>query len=103
MTFHVGQKVVCISEFEESEAAKYFGVALPIVNDVYTVRNLVLCDEGELGLRVAEITNPEVTHRCGTYAEPAFSYRCFRPAVEKKTDISIFTDLLIPTKEFVNG
>lgn len=90
MTFHVGQKVVCIRDIEP-----YFDEAMPEVGRVYTVRSI----EGFLlgvGIRLVEIINPPRDYsnaRC----ECSFWIGAFRPVVEKKTDISIFTALLNPS------
>lgn len=83
--FHVGQKVVCISN--GPMASSFGGRSAPTleVGRIYTITGIVL--EGD-GLFVSE-------------AEPttkgfAFNRERFRPVVERKTSIEIFTKLLNP-------
>lgn len=94
MTFHVGQKVVCIEgEFDQAALAISLGVALPTKGVIYTIRNFE--DRGdEPCLRLIEIVNPKIMHHGDIFDEPAYANDCFRPLVEKKTDISIFTAML---------
>jgi hypothetical protein len=88
MTFHVGQKVVCIRSGTPPN-----GETPPLVGAVYTVRDIV--DRGhKIGIRLVEIKNrPRNYGVCG-YMECTFSPKCFRPIVSRKTDISIFTEML---------
>lgn len=94
--FHVGQKIVCVKEYGQQREAAALGVILPQKGSIYTVRNFD--DRGASpALRVHEILNPEVMHGCGIFTEPAFASHGFRPIIEKKTDISIFTAMLTPS------
>lgn len=95
MTFHVGQKVVCLP-------APWMLIPVPPwvcpeVWNIYTLRE-ILPWPNTLGssCRLLEIKN-EMIHNF----EPAFSIQYFRPLVEKKTDISVFTAMLTPNKECV--
>lgn len=90
MTFHVGQKVVCVEEWIDW----YGPETLPRKGKMYTIRELI-----DIGLapsmRLMEIVNP--VNDCWLNVEPceiAFDRSAFRPIVEKKTDISIFTEIL---------
>jgi len=76
MTFHVGQKVVCVdaSGLKRTSLAK---------GSVYTV-DIVHAR----GISVAEIPQPN--------RERGYFFRRFRPVTERKTDISIFTKMLTP-------
>lgn len=92
--FHVGQKVACIRD-------SYYGgptdVFEPIVGSVYTIRSIrvdVLRPQYGVSLVFEEITNS--IDRGGR--EPGFYSSRFRPIVERKTDISIFTAMLTPNK-----
>lgn len=111
MGFHVGQKVVCISEhwhaIPEADIATPFR---PRKNGIYHVRRAEYTDAsrssrhplykgGEVQiLWLTEITNPADIPG-GEYGFASFM---FRAVLEKKTDISIFTKLLTPTPELVN-
>lgn len=88
--FHVGQKVVCIDD-----SIGLDGSAAPIEEGrIYTIRGVTkghsVRGEG-IGLLFEEI--PPL---------PAFPkgyiHSRFRPVVERKTDISIFTDMLNKTR-----
>lgn len=91
MTFWVGQKVVCWNA--DWPKASYYGEEiLPQKDEVYTIRELVEIAGCKL-LRVNEIHNPVMDYNFGEY-ECAFRVSRFRPAVDRKTDISIFTKML---------
>lgn len=86
--FHVGQKVVCVDASEGERSGK----VMLTLNAVYTISEI--CAEvrfGERGVFVAEISRK--------ISRPGFKARRFRPAVEKKTDISIFKEMLVPQRE----
>ena len=82
MTFHVGQKVVCVDVGEPNEHLR--------VGAVYTVAG-----GGGNWLREPSIFLVETKHPLSGL--PFWSRR-FRPIVERKTDISIFTKMLTPKK-----
>ena len=94
MTFRVGQKVVCVDA--EPRAIWYRDV--PKKGAIYTVAGTVvtpaIAERNEYGLLLKEITN--CLHYHGAY-DP----KRFRPIVERKTDISIFTEMLTPDLEKV--
>ncbi len=94
--FYVGQKVVCVvDDLFEGVLKK---------GRVYTVTAIVgpyiaYSFDGfskRMGLEIAEIANPASSER-------AFNAARFRPVVECKTDISIFTDMLIEQKHPVTA
>ena len=98
MTFRVGQKVCCIRTkwFEPPMKGEVF----PVLGGVYTIREIVRCaDEGPAGLKFYELTNPRFYD--GTDCD--FRADNFRPIVERKTDISIFTQMLNPSKVEANA
>lgn len=91
MTFHVGQKVECIKAFPEGIRQK--GEVFPSKGMICTIRAF---HHREDAIYLAEIRNP-LLYGGGT-RECAFSSENFRPIVECKTDISIFTAMLNPSQ-----
>lgn len=96
MSFRVGQKVVCIAPFDSTWA----GWATPQQSKTYTVRAVSMGSVAQVrdygpwfSVLLDEIKNPE---RDG---EPTFGHQHFRPLIERKTDISIFTELLTPKQK----
>lgn len=93
MTFFVGQKVVCIwNEFTHPLA--HLVKTFPRKGEIYHVRGFApivspLANERYEYLWLVEVVNGLVEGH-----EPSFAHIAFRPVVEKKTDISIFTALL---------
>lgn len=89
MTFRVGQKVVCIGGFDESDRrlGRECGFTVPVEHSIYTITGFAF-EEGFIML--AEIPPIEA----GKFV--AFDRSRFRPIVERKTDISIFTKMLTP-------
>lgn len=94
MNFRIGQKVVCIKKNRDTPPA---GEVQPCVGGIYTVRGIVDWGEWGVGLYLQEIHNSPIDTKVGI-VERTFSVRRFRPAVERKTDISIFTKILDTTK-----
>lgn len=82
MNFRVGQKVVCVDATSHSPDHESTGLCL---NAIYTVAAAVDFYGLEC-VRVCEVVSPH----------PADLFRAchFRPAVERKTDISVFTAML---------
>lgn len=91
MAFHVGQKVVCVSEPVPSEIQ---GIK---AGGIYTIRSIERCPLFDvLGFRLEEVL-------CGAtglpgHIEGGFRATHFRPVIERKTDISIFTAMLTPQR-----
>lgn len=95
MNFRIGQKVVCIKKSRDTPPV---GEVQPCVGGIYTVRGIVdWGGEWGVGLYLQEIHNSPINTNAGV-VERTFSVRRFRPAVERKTDISIFTKMLNTTK-----
>lgn len=88
MSFHVGQKVVCVDAAPDA-GKRWVSSEQPVVGAIYTVS-------------AAEFTSPINGRRCIGIAELSAprsgGHRTsrFRPIVERKTDISIFTAMLKP-------
>lgn len=93
--FHVGQKVTLAKDFPQGEVrrAKKCGVTLPSAGVVYTIRSVEpgVFKSRDSYLLLVELTNAPMS---GSGREPNFFAKLFRPVVERKPDISIFTDML---------
>lgn len=89
MGFYVGQKVECI----DARPNRY-GLILSIKKGaIYTVSNVMISWSGE-GIDLLECPVPVTPRNLPGY----YAWR-FRAVVERKTDISIFTDMLLPTHQ----
>lgn len=95
MAFKVGQLVVFLPDDGGSRRdAKKYGVRMPLVGCVYTVRDIdtrYIQSDGMAGLRLEEIINPKVAHSFGM-AEAAYRIERFRPVAP--TSIEIFRALV---------
>lgn len=90
MTFHSGMKVVCVDDDDQSCSKGDRSVRL---GAIYTIRE-AFDFFGEAAVRLEEIMNPK---------DRAYHAYRFRPIVERKTDISIFTQMLNPSKQGVDA
>lgn len=99
MSFHIGQKVVCVYDGKRSDPDGEY----PEYRGVYTVRELVTHHvDGHLMLYLQEIRNPVVRVESGLWAEQAYGAKYFRPV--RTTDISIFKAMLVtPPKQRVSA
>lgn len=90
MNFRVGQKVVCIDADPSLDGYVHTQLCL---NSIYTVRGIDTEPDalGNIGLWFVEIADAPT--RGGKFTT-SFRASRFRPAVERKTDISIFTKML---------
>ena len=92
--FRVGQKVVCIDDdWGPAPEVQHW----PKKGDVYTVRSIAVGRSNKIFIRLHEVVNPKTDE----HHEAEFWAECFRPAVERKTDISVFQRLLQPKTEEV--
>ena len=92
--FHIGQRVVCIHDVGCPPANEFPNV--PIKGSIYTVRGFVSPDVGyerTPGMLLEEVVNPPWEYKEGVF-EPSFHPYHFRPLVQHKTDISVFTRML---------
>jgi hypothetical protein len=98
MTFRVGRKVVCVDVSASTHrsirgrAAEYIEIG-----KVYTIRWLGRSPDPldqHLGLHVRLVGVVRPDHPNPEYSDMPFKASRFRPVVERKTDISIFTDIL---------
>jgi hypothetical protein len=91
--FYIGQKVVCV---RTAGWEKYIDITLPKEDAVYTIRGIDVNrtdNDDPVGLWLEEIVNPPRMYTAG-FQEASFGHWRFRPIVQRKTDISIFTELL---------
>lgn len=101
MAFRVGQKVVCI---DDTHHHPILGPTIrwilrgewPVRGHEYIVARSEFFVVGLPAVELVEIKNFEVFDR-------AWRASRFRPAVERETDISIFTEMLNPSKEHVRS
>lgn len=107
--FHIGQKVVCISDCSEGpDGHTVLGpVDLPHKGHVYTVRE---CMVGACGKRpcilLEEIPDqwvPVMVSGDLLFGNVVFEANKFRPVVERKTDISCFKAMLNQSKQTVEA
>lgn len=88
--FRVGQKVVCVNNHGVPEPHK------PDLQSVYTIASVRYVDNG-WGVTLVELPTFDTEEY---FAE--FCAERFRPAVDRPTDISVFTKILTPaTRELV--
>lgn len=84
--FYVGQKVVCVDDTPRSQ--KTYGLTR---GRIYNVRGICENARGEVGLQLEEILIPE---KLMNGDERGFYVDRFRPIQERKTDITVFTEIL---------
>ena len=92
--FHIGQRVVCIHDIGCAQGNEFPNI--PIKGSIYTVRGFVSPDVGyerTPGMLLEEVVNPPWEYNEGVF-EPSFHPYHFRPLVQHKTDISVFTRML---------
>ena len=91
MSFHVGQKVICVNN-EPHEGRPWVPGEEVVVGQIYTIRRVHFWRDHPV------VWLEEVRRAIGSVAKwgPDCGYGQFRfrPAVERKTDISIFTQIL---------
>jgi hypothetical protein len=89
MTFRVGQRVVCVDDSSHDRGGWHPRADIPQVGEVYTVAAIGR-HRLQPAVRLREIRN--AAH------DGFYRARRFRPAVERATDISVFTEILRTTK-----
>ncbi len=95
--FAVGQKVVCIFGHQGENKLTKNGWA-PKTGGIYTVRSIFVW--GKTYIRLEEYHDD---HNDGPWGECGWDASRFRPAIEHRTDISIFKAMLNPSKEQVSA
>ncbi len=96
MNFRVGQKVVCV---DDSVVVGFPKGGMLMRGHVYTVRQIGTTVRGEVGVHLNEVRLTSEPGCVGIvsgkpYIDAFYRAARFRPAVERKTDISIFTAIL---------
>jgi len=99
--FHVGQKVVCVGtdgtlRVDWEALVAYYKIARPSRGSIYTIRDIRV-GRVRQHVRLVEIINPKAKFSDAPDQEPWFWAEAFRPIVDRKTDISIFTEMLTKT------
>lgn len=101
MSFHVGQKVVCVRGYFKPDARDYGILNFPKKGCIYAVRDCLMFrfqDANVPAIRLTELKNPICSWTDGDHCEVAFWIGRFRPVIERKTDIAIFTRMLMPNE-----
>jgi hypothetical protein len=97
----VGQKVVCITPpmvwFYICPSVRIY----PRLSDVYTVAAFETLDTDVPGIRLRELEG--FTCECGGFKDAPWPITGFKPVDERKTDISVFTQILDKTPEKVRA
>lgn len=92
MAFRSGQKVVCVKLIPVNAGYGYGIEIVPTVGEVYTIRETGTFYDLQF-VRLNEIHNHPRLYAIGT-VECWFTADAFRPAIERKTDISVFRRIL---------
>lgn len=97
--FYTGQKVVCVDDMPHIRADGTRDLALPIQEGtIYTIRWVGKQNFGRHGIldavKLVGVYRPGYDGIFGLVSDYPFGARRFRPVVERKTDISIFTEIL---------
>lgn len=106
-SFTVGQKVVCISnEMKSLDRFQILGGYVHVeINRIYTIRAIDISPiSGRAVLRFVELEDQRVKFVLNgeeAYGIVGYHSHCFRPLVQRPTDISIFKALLNPSKQGV--
>lgn len=100
MTFYVGQKVVCVDD-KNRTVFRPGTEEFITCGSVYVIRWLGFLDR-EPVLRLEGVVRPSYA-RIPEWSDYPFAIDRFRPVVERKTDISIFTKMLTPNKESIDA
>ena len=96
--FHIGQKVVRVpvenpESYGDAALRGKTTMGKPVIGCVYTIRAINEWPHATI-LRFAEFDYSHLIGINGSTIEPGWNSRGFRPVVERKTDISIFTEIL---------
>lgn len=99
--FHAGQKVVCVDDGpHKNQRARRTGISVPLKRGkVYEIAHVTPPDpKGQLGVILVGVGGSRVFHSRLGY-ELGWGASRFRPVVTRKTDISVFTEILGPQRE----
>lgn len=104
--FVVGQKVVAVGRKAPAKPTRRsvprpegnaLGASYPEIGKIYTIRQINAWDDGVVVL-LEEVCNRRFIGLKGSKIEPGFPAECFRPVIDRKTDISQFKAMLNPSK-----
>lgn len=95
LDWHVVMQVVCIDDYVDPEQPPH---PVPAIGAVCTLERIYVAHDGEVMVELVEFPSPETED---WYA--GFVAKDFRPLVQRKTDISIFTRMLNPSKQRVDA
>lgn len=85
MTFHVGQKVVCVDECPPEYRLQHEDIVFPVKGAVYTIRDTMF-EGGKAWVRLVEIVNKPQQYDDG-WDECDFWAGHFRPAVQPRKEL----------------
>lgn len=100
LDWHVGMKVVAVGGAQDGPRQIKNAPAdaqIPKLGCVYTIRQMNMWPDG-LTILLEELDNSHLIARGFGIIEPGFNAAKFRPVQNRKTDISIFTQMLNPSK-----
>lgn len=95
MSFHVGQKVVCINDKPREPNTRWFGGEAPVVGQTYTIKRVYVFN-GCPSVWLEEVARHQRSLAIHGTDVGYGAYR-FRPVIERKTSIDIFTAMLTPS------
>jgi hypothetical protein len=99
MSFHIGQKVICVRSLILLEGQGYGDEICPIAGTFYHIREIGIglhhCYPDKISVRLHEIINKTRPYQENGSWEPAFCATRFHPIVERKTDIAVFKAMLL--------
>ena len=91
--FRVGMKVCCVDADPRPGYRWVRGEKLTL-NATYTIAAFLVDDEGDEILHLAEIARSRKARREWSDENLGYAASRFRPVVERKTDISVFREIL---------
>lgn len=97
MSFYTGQKVVCVDASLMGQHGIWHKGEAPVEGQKYTILRCFM-RKGRLTVHLYEIQRSILT-RLEWGPDVGYAAERFRPLVERKTDISIFTKMLNKNKE----
>jgi hypothetical protein len=101
MAFRVGQKVINVKGSDGDAKIRDAAASRPVRGEIVTIKTMNYWPHREKTLLT--FVEHDNSHLIGVHDlsgfEPGFDAECFRPVVERKTDISIFEAMLTGTKK----
>jgi hypothetical protein len=93
MTFHVGQKVVCVDDSMDERFVLFR--MYPVRGNIYTIRDLpFITAVNTVGVLLEELRNPVASWLNAEDSEPSFRLDRFRPVTERETSIEFAHEIL---------